>query len=399
MELNSNNILKKVIIFFLIILLGLFSVKVIYNSNQKPVAVSVFNSDVQSKNKLDKENLINYLLHFDIRNSKEILQKALPILGSNQQQKTFREMLNNPIILINQISNFLVGVKISDSTRILQAGLPGTVITENNLIVTQLDDKSSLKREGKKKKSQKKISSQKRQALDKKQETELNFSQTKQSQKTQQLYNNNLVGVYHTHTSETYEVSVSNFHSRPGTKGDIVEVGTELTKRLESKYGIQTVHLTCINDKVYRKSYLESRKTARQLIKNNPNLQIVFDIHRDALAKQGDKDLFTTVINGQKVAKIMIVVAKANKNYGLSHPDWKKNLKFAHKLANKINSIYPSLLRKIKVVDGRRYNQDLHSHSILLEFGGINNTALEAKRSARLMADVVASLLADEKND
>ncbi|ADL12141.1 stage II sporulation protein P [Acetohalobium arabaticum] len=388
MDLISNNLIKAIIV-FLVILLGLISVNAVYNSERKPAAVSVFNPEEQSKDKLDKENLINHLLHFDIRNSKEILQKAIPILGSSQQKNSFKEVLNDPIVLINQASDFLIGVKMDNPASILQAELPNLSVVNRNM---------AEREERKTEADQKETFNQKRQAQDEVQETELNFTQTEPSQKTEKFDDNNLVGIYYTHTSESYEESVSNFHSKPGTRGDVVEVGRKLIERLESKHGINALHSTRVNDSVYRESYMESRETARQLIEDNPNLQMVFDIHRDALAKQ-DKELFTTTIDGQKVAKVMIVVAKANKNYGLSHPEWRKNLRFAYRLADEINSMYPNLLRKVKVVDNRRYNQDLHPHSVLLEIGGVSNTSAEAKRSTRLMADVIASLLDDELNN
>jgi stage II sporulation protein P len=104
--------------------------------------------------------------------------------------------------------------------------------------------------------------------------------------------------------------------------------------------------------------------------------------------------VITTEINGQKVAKIMIVVT--NNNYGLPHPNWRKNVSFAKKLATKMNAMYPGLLRKVKFISNRRYNQHVHPRCLLLEVGGASSTLEEAKRSSYLFADVVAKLMEEE---
>jgi len=99
-------------------------------------------------------------------------------------------------------------------------------------------------------------------------------------------------------------------------------------------------------------------------------------------------------VDYEKVAKIMIVVT--NNQYGLPHPNWEQNVQFAKRLAQKMNSMYPGLLRDVKLINNRRYNQHVHRHALLLEVGDAQNTIDEAKRSARLLADVLASLIKEE---
>jgi stage II sporulation protein P len=360
----ASNYIKKLFIIVLILSIALFGITSFRNSD----SLAVFHVQAQSIN-----NIVN------VSNSKEILKQAVPILGSNPQEKSLSYFINNPLFLIDLISELLINVRISNPVSIFDSELPLKLSLNNDAMqVISPDDK-------------------KRQAP---QELELNFSQTEQSSKVSDFYSNVLLAIYHTHTSESYGVSVFNGHASPGSRGDIVQIGKELVESLKLKYGIKAVQSTAVNDSVYRRAYFSSRKVGQDLVRKYPNLKMVFDIHRDALAKE-NKELFTTKIDDQRVAKIMILVTRADSSYSLSHPNWRQNLKFAKRLAARMNKMYPGLLRKgkVKVIDNRRYNQDIHPHALLLEFGGVSNTLVEVKRSARLMADVIASLLSEELNE
>ena len=199
-----------------------------------------------------------------------------------------------------------------------------------------------------------------------------------------------LVGIYHTHTAENYNNHGYNARANPGQRGDIVLIGEQLTKRLEREYNISVIHSQEIHDKTYAKSYINSLYTAQSMAEEYSELEMIFDIHRDAIGK-GKDELITTEINGQKVARIMIVIT--NDNYGLPHLNWEKNAEFARRLASRMNKMYPGLLRDVKLVNNRRYNQQVHPHALLLEIGGAKSTINEAKRSADLLADVLASLI------
>ncbi|MNW63164.1 Stage II sporulation protein P (SpoIIP) [compost metagenome] len=44
------------------------------------------------------------------------------------------------------------------------------------------------------------------------------------------------------------------------------------------------------------------------------------------------------------------------------------------------------------------YNQTLSPNSILIEIGGIDNTAAELKRTSKILADMIAEVYWDEQN-
>ncbi len=209
-----------------------------------------------------------------------------------------------------------------------------------------------------------------------------------------------VIAIYHTHTSETYiddpREQDNNGHVLPGNIGNIARAGAELAKVLAEKYHFKVIHTTKIHDKDYTRAYYNSRQTVKELIKEYPDLDMLLDVHRDGVAVQG-KEAYTTVLNGQKMARVMIVVTNgtfkfANLDLQDYHQQWQKNLNFARQLGARLEEMYPGLLKEIEIRD-TTYNQDLHPGALLLEIGDYKNTTDEAIRSARLVADVIASLL------
>ncbi|MGB9826744.1 MAG: stage II sporulation protein P, partial [Desulfofundulus sp.] len=123
-----------------------------------------------------------------------------------------------------------------------------------------------------------------------------------------------------------------------------------------------------------------------------PELKMLLDVHRDAPSSNAaeSRALTTTEINGQKVARIYLIVG--TDRLGLAHPNWQQNHAFALKLQQKLETLYPGLSRGIKI-DTARFNQHLHPHALLVEIGGDQNTLAEAELGARYLADAIATLL------
>ena len=111
-------------------------------------------------------------------------------------------------------------------------------------------------------------------------------------------------------------------------------------------------------------------------------------MHRDAGIQS--KSTTTVKINGKSSASIIIVI-------GTEHKGWKENLVFAEELEKKANELYPGLLRDIRMAKNRRYNQNLHPNSLILEIGSDLNTLEEAKYSMELFSQVVAEVLKERQ--
>lgn len=201
--------------------------------------------------------------------------------------------------------------------------------------------------------------------------------------------------ILHSHTAETYRddpFDIGTGHAAPGEEGLITAVGEELATTLTREYGHGVHHEKRVHDEQYALSYQESRATLQSLLTRYPTPGMVLDIHRDALGFPLSQEI-KTVIQGEEVARILIVVA--SDELGLSHPQWRKNLQFAYRLGERMETLYPGLLRRVEVRENRLFNQDLHPQSLLLEMGDYRNTSTQALASARLLAHVLHSLLKD----
>ena len=199
-----------------------------------------------------------------------------------------------------------------------------------------------------------------------------------------QLNGDPMILIYNTHNAESYRPS-EGLSRQEGKNGGVVTVGKTLAQAIESKHKIKTLTTDIIHDYPdWTKSYINSMRTVQALLKQNPKIQTIIDIHRDAGLQFRSSTL--TRINNKDCAKVLIVV-------GTEHPRWKENLAFAEKIERKAKEMYPDLIKGIRLAKGRRYNQHLHPRALLLEFGSDLNTLDDAKNSAKLMADVIAEVL------
>jgi stage II sporulation protein P len=195
-----------------------------------------------------------------------------------------------------------------------------------------------------------------------------------------------VVFIYHTHTTESYIPASGKDHLVNQT-GDIVKVGSYLQKVLEEKYHLPCMHSETIHDQFpFRDSYKRSQLTVISYLKQYPSTKVVIDLHRDATPGLENNRM----IKGVKAATIVTVVG--SDKMGLPHPHWKDNLEFAKKLNENMELLYPGLSNGIIISDAR-YNQHLHTHAILIEFGDQYTTLEEAYRAADFFADVLALTL------
>lgn len=93
--------------------------------------------------------------------------------------------------------------------------------------------------------------------------------------------------IYHTHATGSYQpVSEGNFHSVEEA-GTVREVGNVLASSLEAK-GIAVIHDKTIHVlPSYNKSYSRSLETVEAVLKANPTICVIIDLHRDAASYSG----------------------------------------------------------------------------------------------------------------
>ena len=206
--------------------------------------------------------------------------------------------------------------------------------------------------------------------------------------------------IYHTHTTEAYSLLDVGYYTGSldtrSSKADrnMVRVGDDLCKYLNDM-GINTIHDTQIHDDNYTGAYKHSRKSVLKYLEQYPSIDITIDVHRDDITYENKTKVKpTAVVNGKKAARMMII---AGAEYGSvsNYSTWEYNLRFDMAVQNRVNSMYPFLMRPILFAE-RKYNMDLTHNSFLLEIGTDANTLDEATYSARLFATALGGLLKDD---
>lgn len=203
--------------------------------------------------------------------------------------------------------------------------------------------------------------------------------------------------IMHTHTTESFQPDNDEWFEKGSSSRttdsakNIVSVGDEIEKQLKSA-GIGVIHDTTLHDyPSYNGSYERSAKTVKKILKDNPSIKVVLDVHRDAIQPNADTMISpVTTINGKSCAQVMIISGCDDGKMNM--PNYMENLKFGSALQSCIEKDYPTLTRPL-LFDYRKYNQDLTTGSILLEMGGHANTLEEAIYSGELVGKSLAKTL------
>lgn len=158
--------------------------------------------------------------------------------------------------------------------------------------------------------------------------------------------NKDKILIYHTHTCESYTPTEKYNYQQTGNfrttdlNFSVVRVGEELKKQLES-YNIKVIQNKTYHDyPSYNGSYSRSLTTANNMLNENKDADIVIDLHRDAIT---DSSYAPKVkIGDEYVSQMMFVIGTDIANPANSH--WNENLKFAVKVQQKANEMYPRII-------------------------------------------------------
>lgn len=200
--------------------------------------------------------------------------------------------------------------------------------------------------------------------------------------------------IFHTHTCESYTPSEAYPYTQTGTyrttdlNFSVARVGTELERQLKS-YQYNVIHDVTYHDyPAYNGSYGRSLTTVKNLLQQYPNTDIVIDLHRDAI---GDYSYAPTVQIGEEyAAQLMFVIG--TDGGGLQHDNWQQNLKFAIKIQEKANELYPGLFKPI-ILRNSRYNQHLAKAATIIEVGATGNTLDQCLVSMKYLAKVISEVV------
>lgn len=203
------------------------------------------------------------------------------------------------------------------------------------------------------------------------------------------LFKGHKVVFYCTHSAESY-IPNSGKARLDGKRGLINQVAQNMSGEVE-QMGVKAQFVNTIHDfPDYNSSYTRSRETVSNLVKSDNNIMAIFDVHRDSIP--GTETAPTVRINGKKSARILIIVGTDQRK---SHPNWKKNFSFAQELYARSEKLYPGLIKGV-VTKAGTYNQEFHTHALLLEMGSDKNTLSEASYAGQLFAKVLVEVLKEE---
>ncbi|TXC89805.1 stage II sporulation protein P [Metabacillus litoralis] len=201
-----------------------------------------------------------------------------------------------------------------------------------------------------------------------------------------------VVFIYFSHTRESFlpyfkkgTAPESAYHS----KVNISLVGNRLGDSLRSNgiwnevSQIDIVNMLHDRNLTFGRSYQMSREVIVNEMRENRDLEMAFDIHRDSLPREQS----TIEIDGESLAKFSFVIGSGHENY-------KGNLDFTNDIHEVIERKYPGLSRGVIIKDKSQgngvYNQDVLPNSVIVEIGGVENSLEELYRSADILGNAIS---------
>ena len=203
--------------------------------------------------------------------------------------------------------------------------------------------------------------------------------------------------ILHTHGTESFEPegddwydNVDNYRTNDMNL-NITRVGREVAAIFEAR-GIRVIHSQEIHDyPSFRGSYGRSLAAAQRYLARYPEIQIVLDLHRDAIMDSAGNYIRTLAdIEGVTSAQVMLVVG--TDHAGLEHPHWRENLKFALRLQAAMVAHHPTFARPMSLRE-ERFNAHLAPGAVLVEIGTCANTLQEALTAGRIFAEIAADVI------
>ena len=194
--------------------------------------------------------------------------------------------------------------------------------------------------------------------------------------------------IHHTHGTEGFA------NSGTGGGKTILEVGDYLTDLLTG-YGYKVIHDRSIYP--YDTAYSEAQVRVKKILAENPSIQLVIDLHRDATASQAHR---IATVNGEVMAPLMFFNGMCQTPDGpidyLSNPYLEDNLALSLQMKLIAEAYYPGLTRP-NFLKAYQYNQHLLPRYTLIEAGFDTNTFEEVCRSMEPLANILDAVLSDPK--
>lgn len=195
--------------------------------------------------------------------------------------------------------------------------------------------------------------------------------------------------ILHTHSTESYTKQGEDYRESAAWRTldenyNMLSIGTTVAEILDAN-GIPTIQDTSLHDyPSYNGSYTDARKSMKKLLKENPGIRLVLDLHRDASEGANGQMRTEAIVDGQPSAQLMLVM-------GTYFDAYEENLALALKLHKRLENQSPGIMRPLQL-RAARFNQDLSPGALLIEVGAAGNTHPEALRAAQQLALAIVAL-------
>ena len=271
----------------------------------------------------------------------------------------------------NEKNNSTNQENIQNNTSLAQTGLPTEIVTPNPITESFNVQYGNVK-----------IKNQ------------TSYNLTEEMLKPDITIENRNVLIFHTHSCESYTSSNAYPYTPTGNfrttdlNFTVTRVGTELENQLK-QYNFNVMHDTSYHDyPAYNGSYTRSLVTVENILKTTPS-DIIIDLHRDAIGSRSDYAPAVKIGDTDVAAQIMFVIG--TNAGGLWHPNWNQNLKFAIKVQEKAEELYPGLFKPIMLTESR-YNQHTGKYASIIEVGATGNTLEQCLTSMKYLAKVLSEI-------
>lgn len=355
-----------------------------------------------------KENVIKHTQTIKEKSFTSCLDTTIPGIASINKKETIDKSKNNPLKAVLEMELGMLSSTKKDDTNKNNSNVENVAEVKENVndekntqntntqnTNTQVQEKVTKAQTGVKTEVQKSNVPEKytSEYNGVKIKNETDYKLTKEVLTPNVTVNNKNILIFHTHTCESYTPSEKYQYKQTGNyrttdkNYSVVRVGRELDKQLQS-YGYKVIHNETYHDyPSYTGSYSNSYSTVTSILQKNKNTDVVIDLHRDAI---GDSSYAPTVKIGEEyAAQLMFVIGG---NVSKEHPNWQKNLKFAIKIQEKANELYPGLFKPI-ILRYASYNQQTAKGASIIEVGATGNTMDQALVSMKYLAKVMSEVI------
>lgn len=195
--------------------------------------------------------------------------------------------------------------------------------------------------------------------------------------------------ILHTHATESYTKQGESYRETSSWRTldedyNMLAIG-DLVGEILQKNGIGVIHEKTLHDyPSYNASYIRSRQTLRDALKEYSSIRLVLDLHRDAAGTETRQMRTKAVVNGENSAQLMVVI-------GTNHEHYEENLSLGLKLHVQLEQQAPGIMRPLQL-RAQRFNQDLSTGALLIEVGAAGNSHKEARIAAEQLAEAIVAL-------